>query len=58
MNKPDEILDELWTSRRKIEEEHCHNLDNIYQSYLQKQNRNPEDYYMGTPVILKKSKAA
>jgi hypothetical protein len=58
MNDTNELLEELWKSRREIEKENDNNIDKIYETYLQKQKQNPSDYYVGKPVPISKSKAA
>ena len=56
MNDNNDILEELWKSRKEIEKENDSNIDKIYEKYLQKQH--PSDYYVGKPVPISKSKAA
>ncbi len=58
MNDTNEILEELWKSRKEIEKENGNNLDKIYEFYLKKQKQNPSDYYIGKPVVIPKAKAA
>jgi hypothetical protein len=58
MNDDNEILEELWKSRKEIEKENNNNIDKIYEKYLQKQKQHPTDYYIGKPVLISKSKAA
>jgi hypothetical protein len=58
MNDDNEILEELWKSRKEIEKENNNNIDKIYEKYLQKQKQHPSDYYIGKPAPISKSKAA
>jgi hypothetical protein len=58
MNDDNEILEELWKSRKEIEKENSNNIDKIYEKYFQKQKQNPSDYHIGKPVAIPKSKAA
>jgi hypothetical protein len=58
MNDGNEILEELWKSRKEIEKENNNSIDKIYEKYLQKQKQHPSDYYVGKPVPTSKSKAA
>jgi hypothetical protein len=58
MNDKNEILEELWNSRKEIEKENDNNIDKVYTKYLQKQQQNQSDYYVGKPVPISKSKAA
>ena len=47
MNDDNEILEELWKSRKEIEKENNNNIDKIYEKYLQEQKQHPSDYYVG-----------
>lgn len=58
MNDTNELLEELWKSRKEIEKENDNNIDKLYETYFQKQNQHPSDYYIGKPVPISKSKAA
>jgi hypothetical protein len=58
MNDRNELLEELWKSRKEIEKENDNNIDKLYETYLQKQKQHPSDYYVGKPVPISKSKAA
>ena len=58
MNDENEILEELWKSRKEIEKENDNNIDKIYEKYLQRQKQHPSDYCVGKPVPISKSKAA
>jgi hypothetical protein len=58
MNRRNELLEEIWEARRKIEQESNNDLGEIYKKYSRKQTEHPAEYYSGEPVVLKKSKAA
>jgi hypothetical protein len=58
MNKKNEILEEIWNARKKIEEENNGDIEAIYQRYYQKQHEKPAEYVTGEPVRIKRTNVA
>ncbi len=58
MNEKDEILEEIWNARKKIEEENNNDVELVFKKFKSKQDQNPQDYYSGKPTKIQKSKAA
>lgn len=58
MNEKNEIIDEIRQARQEIAKENENDLEKIFQSYRNRQANNPQEYFSGTPVKIRKSKAA
>jgi hypothetical protein len=58
MNEKNEIIDEIRKARQEIAKENENDIEKIFQSYKKRQEHNPQEYFSGTPVKIKKSKAA
>jgi hypothetical protein len=58
MNEKNEILEEIWEARKKIEAENKNDIIEIFKNYQARQQKHPSEYYSGKPVPLHRSKAA
>jgi uncharacterized protein YjdB len=58
MNEKNEILEEIWEARRKIEKENKNDLEEIFKTYQKRQQEKPSGYFSGNPVHIQKTKAA
>ena len=58
MNEKNEIIEEIRRARIEIEKENKNDLEKIFLSYKARQKQNPQEYFSGKPVKIRKSKAA
>jgi hypothetical protein len=58
MNEKNEIIDEIRQARIEIAKDNENDIEKIFQSYRKRQANNPKEYFTGTPVKIRKSKAA
>jgi|WetSurMetagenome_2_1015567.scaffolds.fasta_scaffold76417_2 hypothetical protein len=58
MNDRNDILEELWAVRKRIEEENNNDLDAIFDRFHKQQLKSPEHYFSGKPVRIERLKAA
>jgi hypothetical protein len=57
MDEKNEILEEIWNVRKKIEQENKDDIITIYEHYKSLQAKNPQEYYAGKPVKIRKKTA-
>jgi hypothetical protein len=53
-----EIIEEIRRARKDIEKEYEGNPEKIYLAYKARRDQNPQEYFTGKPVKIKKSEAA
>jgi hypothetical protein len=58
MNEKSGIIEEIRQVRKEIENENENDLEKIFLSYKVRQEQNPQEYFSGKPVRIKKSKTA
>jgi hypothetical protein len=58
MNDRNEILEELWAVRKRIEEENDNDIDAIFDRFHKQQLKSAKHYFSGKPVRTERLKAA
>jgi hypothetical protein len=58
MNDRNDILEELWDVRKRIEEENNNDLDVIFDLFYERKLKSPKHYFSGKPVRTERLKAA
>jgi hypothetical protein len=58
MDERNDILEELWAARRKIEEQNGNNVDTLFENFKVRQAQSPESYFIGKPVTIERLKVA
>ena len=58
MNENNEIIEEIRRARKEIEKENENDLEKIFHSYRARQEQNPQEYFSGKPIKIRKSKVA
>jgi hypothetical protein len=58
MNEKNEIIDEIRQARKEIGDEFANDPEKIFLAYKARQKKNPQKYYSGKPVKIRKSKIA
>lgn len=58
MNEKNEIIEEIRRARKEIGDEYENNPEKIFLAYKARQKKDPQKYYSGKPVKIRKSKIA
>jgi hypothetical protein len=53
-----ELLNELWQTRRKIEGKKGSDINKFLNKLRQRSDQKPSNYYFGKPILLSKQKTA
>jgi hypothetical protein len=58
MDENNEIIEEIRRARKEIGNEFENDPEKIFRAYKARQKKNPQKYYSGKPVKIRKSKTA